>query len=70
MGYYEDVYLKRLNRYGVDFQSRLQCQREENFHRNISFNERTAIKKENMEFNLDIYPLCFKFCSLDDSNKE
>ena len=31
MGYYEDVYLKRLNRYGTDFQSRMQRQREENF---------------------------------------
>ena len=31
MGYYEDVYLKRLNRYGNDFQARLQGQREENF---------------------------------------
>ena len=31
MGYYENVYLKRLNRYGTDFQSRMQRQREENF---------------------------------------
>lgn len=31
MSYYEDIYLKRLNRYGHDFQSRLQAQREENF---------------------------------------
>ena len=30
-GYYEKVYLKRLNRYGIDFQSRMQRQREENF---------------------------------------
>ena len=44
--------------------------REENFHRNIKFNERTAIKKENMEFNLDIYSLCFKFFSLGNNNKE
>lgn len=35
MGYYEDVYLKRLNRYGVDFQSRIQGQREENFKRQL-----------------------------------
>ena len=27
--YYNDVYLKRLNRYGIDFQSRMQRQREE-----------------------------------------
>ena len=31
MGYYENVYLKRLNRYGIDFQSRMQRQREEGF---------------------------------------
>jgi len=31
MGYYENVYLKRLNRFGVDYQSRIQRQREENF---------------------------------------
>ena len=35
MGYYENVYLKRLNRYGVDFQSRMQGQREENFRRQL-----------------------------------
>ena len=42
---------------------------EKYFHRNISFNERTAIKREKMEFKLDIYSLCLKFFSLDD-NKE
>lgn len=31
MGYYEDVYLRRLNRYGTDYQSRLQGQRERVF---------------------------------------
>ena len=35
MGYYENVYLKRLNRYGIDFQTRIQGQREENFHRQL-----------------------------------
>ena len=29
--YYEDVYLKRLNRYGYDYQSRVQAQRERQF---------------------------------------
>ena len=29
--YYHNVYLKRLNRYGIDYQSRMQRQREENF---------------------------------------
>ena len=31
MSYYEDVYLKRLNRYGYDYQSRVQKQREREF---------------------------------------
>ena len=31
MSYFEDVYLKRLNRYGYDYQSRIQAQREEVF---------------------------------------
>lgn len=31
MSYYHDVYLRRLNRYGLDFQSRYQGQRERNF---------------------------------------
>ena len=31
MDYFEDVYLKRLNRYGYDYQSRIQAQREEVF---------------------------------------
>ena len=31
MNYFEDVYLKRLNRYGYDYQSRVQTQREKVF---------------------------------------
>lgn len=31
MNYFEDVYLKRLNRYGYDYQSRVQAQRERVF---------------------------------------
>ena len=31
MSYFEDVYLKRLNRYGYDYQSRVQAQREKVF---------------------------------------
>ena len=31
MRYYQDVYLKRLNRYGLDYQSRIQGQREREF---------------------------------------
>ena len=31
MSYYDEVYKKRLNRYGMDYQSRIQGQRERNF---------------------------------------
>ena len=31
MSYYDDVYAKRLNRYGLDYQSRVQAQREREF---------------------------------------
>ena len=31
MSYFEEVYLKRLNRYGYDYQSRIQGQREKVF---------------------------------------
>lgn len=31
MGYFEDIYKKRLNRYGSDYQSRTQGQRERFF---------------------------------------
>ena len=40
---------------------------EENFYKNISFNGRTAIKNKNIEFNLNIYSLCFKFFHLSDN---
>ena len=31
MSYFQNIYLKRLNRYGLDYKTRLQGQREENF---------------------------------------
>ena len=43
--------------------------KEDNYHRNTKFSGRTSIKKENMEFKLDIYSLCLKFFSLG-NNKE
>ena len=35
MSYYENVYLKRLNRYGYDYQSRIQAQRERDFENKL-----------------------------------
>ena len=43
--------------------------KEGNYHRNTKFSGKTSIKKENMEFKLDIYSLCLKFFSLG-NNKE
>ena len=36
MNYYHDVYLKRVNRYGIDFQSRIQHKREDNFEHQLA----------------------------------
>ena len=36
MNYYHDVYLKRVNRYGTDFQSRIQHKREDNFEHQLA----------------------------------
>ena len=44
--------------------------KEENYHRNIKFTGKTSIKKEIMEFKLDIYSLCLKFFTLSENNKE
>ena len=36
MGYYDEIYLKRLNRYGLDYQSRIKNQREKLFENYLS----------------------------------
>ena len=41
---------------------------EKNYHRNITFGGKPLIKREKIEFTLDIYSLCFKFFSLNDNN--
>ena len=43
---------------------------ENNSYRNIIFNGKTAIKKEKMDFNLNIYSLCLKFFLIGSNNKE
>ena len=50
MGYYDEVYLKRLNRYGIDFQSRLQTQRERLFE----FQLQKSLYYVNFEYNGEI----------------
>lgn len=52
MSYYDEVYLKRLNRYGLDFQSRLQGQRERNFELYLM---RTLFRVD-FEFENEVHP--------------
>lgn len=50
--YYEDVYLKRLNRYGYDYQSRVQAQRERVFEGKLL----KSIYRVDFEYNGEIHP--------------
>lgn len=47
MSYYENVYLKRLNRYGYDYQSRVQAQREREFETKLL----KSVYKVDFEYN-------------------
>ena len=51
-GYYEDVYLKRLNRYGYDYQSRLQAQRERDFENKLL----KSVYRVDFEFEDELHP--------------
>ena len=51
-GYYEDVYLKRLNRYGYNYQSRIQAQRERDFENKLL----KSVYRVDFEFNGEIHP--------------
>lgn len=50
--YYEDVYLKRLNRYGYDYQTRVQGQRERFFEGKLL----KSIYRVDFEYNGEIHP--------------
>jgi hypothetical protein len=50
--YYESVYLKRLNRYGLDYQSRVQTQRERDFDNYLY----KTIYRIDFEFNGELIP--------------
>lgn len=50
--YYEDVYLKRLNRYGYDYQSRVQAQREREFEGKLL----KSIYRVDFEFQGETHP--------------
>ena len=52
MNYFEDVYLKRLNRYGYDYQSRVQAQRERVFEGKLL----KSIYRVEFSYNGEIHP--------------
>ena len=52
MNYYEDVYLKRLNRYGYDYQTRVQAQREREFEGKLL----KSIYRVDFEYDNEMHP--------------
>lgn len=52
MGYYDEVYLKRLNRYGLNYQSRVQAQRERGFDEYLY----KSIYRVDFEYNGEEHP--------------
>ena len=50
--YYNDVYLRRLNRYGYDYQSRVQAQRERDFENKLL----KSVYRVEFEYNEEIHP--------------
>ena len=52
MNYFEDVYLKRLNRYGYDYQSRIQGQRERDFENKML----KSVYRVDFDFNGEEHP--------------
>ena len=52
MNYFEDVYLKRLNRYGYDYQSRIQGQREREFEDKLL----KSVYRVDFEFDGEMHP--------------
>lgn len=56
MNYYKDVYLKRLNRYGLDYQSRVQGQRERLFENLLL----KSLYRVDFEYNGELVPGIFE----------
>lgn len=56
MGYYDEVYLKRLNRYGLDYQTRIQTQRERLFENLLL----KSLYRVNFEYNNEEVPGIFE----------
>lgn len=56
MSYYDEVYLKRLNRYGLDYQARIQTQRERLFENLLL----KSLYRVNFEYNNEEVPGIFE----------
>lgn len=56
MGYYDEVYVKRLNRYGLDYQSRVQNQRERLFENLLL----KSLYRVDFDFNDELIPGVFE----------
>lgn len=56
MSYYDEVYLKRLNRYGLDYQTRIQTQRERLFENLLL----KSLYRVNFEYNNEEVPGIFE----------
>lgn len=58
MGYYDEIYLKRLNRYGLDYQTRIRTQREKLFEIYLSksiYRVNFTFNEKNIEGSLEKY---------------
>ena len=56
MGYYQDIYLKRLNRYGMDYNSRVQNQREAEFEHYLL----KTTSRVDIEYDYETIPASFE----------
>ena len=61
--YYNDVYLKRLNRYGHDYQSRVQAQRERDFENKLL----KSVYRVEFEYEGEIHPATLERYKQDES---
>ena len=63
MSYYEDVYLKRLNRYGTDYQSRVQAQREREFEGKLL----KSVYRVEFEYDQETHPATLEMYKQDET---
>ena len=62
--YFEDVYLKRLNRYGLNYQSRIQTQRERQFENLLM----KSVYRVDFNYNDEMWPALLERYKQDETN--